>query len=90
MKQQILDHGHIVKYLYMCTLTKKFPLSYVASLPVKSFPENSADPIQSNWIRTRIQVPQTESDDPQIMPENVVVLLSARIEVEEEHESMVW
>lgn len=52
------------------------------------FPEGSADPIQSHWIRTRIEIGQAKSDDSEIMPERVVVLLCLWVEVEEEHENV--
>lgn len=52
--------------------------------------KRAANPIKRNRIGARVKITQTESENSEIMPEIVVDVVRARIEVKEEHEGVIW
>ena len=54
-------------------------------LPVKVFPKSTTDEIQRHRIGTRVDVAQTKSEYPQVVPEVIVEFLSSWIKVEKQH-----
>lgn len=59
------------------------------TVPVKVLAESAGYPVESNRVDTGVDECETEADDPEVVPELVVVLLGVGIIVEPEHEHMM-
>lgn len=58
-------------------------------VPVEVLAESAADQVQGDWVDARVDEAQTEPDDPQDVPERVVLLRGPGIVVEPQHEHVM-
>lgn len=58
-------------------------------LPVEVLAERAAYAVECDWIDAAVHEGQTKAEDAKVVPERVVILLSARVKVEPEHEHVL-
>lgn len=65
------------------------PRDAAQQIPVKVFSKRSAHAVESDGIDAAVREREAKAEDPEVMPESVIVLLGGRMDIKPQHKDML-